>query len=262
MRMRGIQVISGVLLATGCGLAGCGGVPASALRQVSEAQTAAAGGRYARAEQLVDPVIRAHGRKRQTATAYYVRGLCRIQSGARAGAREDFDSALRLSQDAELSALVEAQLGNMAFDDGDYSAACLHYEKAAPRLPHSAPSDRVLLQYGIALQRSGRFDEADRKYAQLIESYPNSPHLAAAHAKQAWDGAYFAIQCGAFGQQASAQALAASLHSRGLKSSITAEERGGSRLFMVRVGRFPSYADAARLLARVRAVAPDAYIVP
>ena len=249
-------LLAGLTIAGGCG------VPAGAQRRIQEAQTAAAAGQFHRAADLVEPVIRAHGNKKQAAAAFYVRGQCRVEAGQRDAARQDFQTALRQSSDADLRALVAVQLGNLAFDDGAYPAACEHYAGAVERLPHRPPADRVFLQYGIALQRSGRFDDANRMYAWLIKEFPNSPHVAAAQAKQAWAAPYFAIQCGAFGQQTAARDLAGALRASGLDAEIANEVRNRGRLFVVRVGRFPSYTDAARALGRVRGVVSDAYIVP
>jgi len=243
-------------------MAGCGGPGARAQQQLGEAQLAAAAGHYSRAEQLVDPVIRAHGGRKELAAAYYVRSQCRIRAGQRDAARQDLDMALRLKPDADLRAQIEAQLGNLAFDEDAYPTASLMYARAVGRLPHLPPTDRIMLQYGVALQRSGQFDAARRVYAELIHDFRGSPHAGTAAVKQSWGENYFAIQCGAFSRPSSAQELVGALRARGLNAEISTEVRGSSRLSVVRVGRFPTYADAARLLARVRGVASDAFIVP
>lgn len=256
-----MRSVAGVALAGGILLAGCG-MPARASRQIEEAQSAVAAGQYERAEQLVDPVIRSHGKDAKAAPAYYVRAQCRIRGGQRDAAQQDLARVLSLSKDAELRASAEAQLGNIAFDQDDYRRAAAHYEHALARLPRRPPTDRVLLQYGTALQRSGQFDDGRRVFGQLLEQFPSSPHAGVAQTRQAWPENYFAIQCGAFGQQSSAQNLAVALRARGLQAGVFAEARGGGRVFLVRIGRFANYADAARLLERARAVAPDAFVVP
>lgn len=256
-----MRSVAGVAIAGGVLLAGCG-MPARAVKQVEQAESAVAAGQYERAEQLVEPVIRSHGKDAKAAPAYYVRAQCRIRGGQRDAAEQDLSRVLALSKNAELRASAEAQLGNIAFDQDDYRRAAAHYEKALAHLPQRPPTDRVLLQYGTALQRSGQFDDGRRVFSRMLEHYPSSPHAGVAQTRQAWPENYFAIQCGAFGQQSSAQSLASALRARGLQAGVFGEARGGGRVFLVRVGRFANYADAARLLERTRAVARDAFVVP
>jgi tetratricopeptide (TPR) repeat protein len=253
---------AGLTLVTLTASTGCGGLSGGAVQQVDQARVALAGGRYDRAEQLLTPVIRAHGAHRDAAPAYYLRGQCRIQTGARDAARQDLHTALRLAGDPVLSAQVEAQLGNMAFDDEAYGIACGHYARAGGRLPRAAPADRVFFQHGVALQRAGRFADARKAYANLLQAFPGSPLAGAARRKQAWDDSHFTIQCGVFAQEASARQVAATLRARGLDTLTAPEIHGARRVFAVRAGRFPTYPDAARQLDRVRAVAADAFIVP
>jgi len=262
MGMQAIRGGAGLALAAMVFAGGCGGISGGAERQIEQAQQAINAGRYQRAEELLNPVFRAHGGKSDAAVAYYLRGQCRIQTGARDDAQQDLRTALRLAKEPALAAQVEAQLGNLAFDSEAYAAASAHYARAVDRLPRMTPTDRVLYQYGVSLQRTGRFDEARGVYGRLLKDFPNSPHVDAARRKQAWRDPHFSIQCGAFAQPASARDLVAKLRARGLDATLVPEVQGGSRRHVVRVGRFPTYADAARRLGQARSVASDAYIVP
>ncbi|MCB9851223.1 MAG: SPOR domain-containing protein [Phycisphaerales bacterium] len=253
-----VVMVCGVTLS----VAGCGGLPKPAQRQMTQAQMALTTGDYAGCERLVDPVIRAHPTDRAVAPAYYMRGQCRLQTSSRDAARQDLRQALRLASDDGLRGVVQAQLGNAAFEDNMYADAAAHYSQAVGHLPHSAPTDRVLYQYGVALQRTGQFEPGRRVFADIIKFFPNSQYANAARRKQAWSDPYFSVQCGAYSSQSGANAAAANLRARGLAALTVPELRDGGRYYVVRIGRFPKYEDAARLLARARSVAPDAFVVP
>lgn len=57
-------------------------------------------------------------------------------------------------------------------------------------------------------------------------------------------GLPYTLQCGAFTQAANAQAMMASLARLALSPELVERERGGKRIYQVRVGRFASVADA------------------
>ena len=241
---------------------GCDRLPAPAVTRIRQGHHAYQRGDYARVQRLLSPVIAAHAERPDVGEAYYVRGLARLKAGQAKAAANDFQAALRVADRSELKALLHAQLGNLAFEDGQYESAARHYRRAAPNLPDRSPTDRVLLRYGVSLQRAGRFRQAKLVLADLLTRFSSGPAAAEARRKLTWIGHYYSIQCGVYSNQANAQATARKLRAQGLQASAWRETHNGSTRFVVRAGRYTRRADAERALPNVRQTIPDAFVVP
>lgn len=241
---------------------GCDRLPAPAVTRIRQGHRAYRQGDYARAQRLLSPVIAAHADQPDVGEAYYVRGLARLRAGQTKAAANDFQAALRVADRSELKALLHAQLGNLAFEDGQYGSAARHYRRAAPDLPNRSPTDRVLLRYGVSLQRAGRFRQAKLVLADLLTRFSSGSAAAEAHRKLAWIGDHYSIQCGVYSNQANAQATARKLRAQGLEASAWRETHNGSTRYVVRAGRYTRRADAERALPNVRRIIPDAFVVP
>ena len=151
-------------------LGGCASLPASAVQRIREADRAYQTRRYHVAEKLLAPVIESHGDKPDVAEALYLRGLCRLRTDRAAEARADLDRALYLARRNDLIDRLHTQLGNIEFDDERYNRAAVYYEQAYDDLPDRPPKDRVGYQYGVALQRLGRF-----AFGAVVQSEPEYP---------------------------------------------------------------------------------------
>ena len=251
------------ILCGGIGLiAGCSQLPPQAVHQIEQARVMLDTQRYAACERQLSPIIEVHRRQTGIAEAFYMRGQCRLMAGKREEARRDFQAASRLAHDKDLLARIEAQLGNMAFDDVWYDRACEHYARALEHLPGEPPTDRVLYQYGVALQRSRRFAQARQVFAKVDSQYPASEFASAARGKQDWNGKYYAVQCGAYDRIDLARKAAARLRKSGINAIVFPIRRNGRTRHVIRVGRFQTYREVSRKLEQVRHVQPDAFIVP
>lgn len=257
----GAFALTGLLAAAAAALPGCDQPSKETVQQLEQARVALDSRRFAECERLLDPIITDYNRRGDTALALYMRAQCRLLTN-RQKAQRDLVTAQPLAKDKLLRAYIDVQLGNIAFDDGVYVQAAAQYAEALDKLPDSPPTDRVLYQYGLALQRSDRFDKAREVFAQVARAYPASKYAVAARQKQAWAEEYFAVQCGVFNEIDFAHRTAARLREQGINAVAFPEERGGGKRYVVRVGRFPRYADACRELDRVRQVQEDAFIVP
>jgi tetratricopeptide (TPR) repeat protein len=221
------------------------GLPPDAVKQVREGRAAFDAGRYAEADRKLSPVLAANGSNPGAAEAYYCRGLARTKLQQRDPARRDLEAAARLTKDAKLKALAEAQLGNLDFDDERYADATRHYREALPKMPAGAARERVNYQYGVAQQRSG-----------------SGAASQAGQGPQRRGGMdYITIQCGKFARPDLAQQMVARLRGKGLDASARPDPRGSNQT-VVQVGRFGTRAEATAYLPRVRQVQPDAFIVP
>ncbi len=243
-------------------LAGCDRLPASAVKQIRQGHDAYQRRNYAAAQQRLSPVISAHASKPDAAEAYYVRGLARLKAGQDGPARKDFLAGLRVTDRPELRALLNAQLGNLAYEANQYESAAGRYRQAQAQLPDRPPTDRVLLRYGISLQRCGRFREAKLVLADLLTRFPTGEAATEARRRAGWVGEHYAIQCGVYSKRANAEASARKLRGKGVDASAWRETRNGSTRYVVRSGRYSRRADAERALPRVRRFISDAFVVP
>jgi tetratricopeptide (TPR) repeat protein len=253
----------GVVVATGLiAVSGCNTLTAREHAQIEQARGALASGRFAQCEQTLDRIIQAHGESPAVAEALYIRGQCRLATARRTQAHQDFEAGRRLAKDDTLRANLEAQIGNMAYDDDRYQEACGYYARALEDLPKAPPTDRVLYQYAVALQRSQRFGDARRVFGEVVRRYPGSIHAAQAQRKQSFTGEEFFVQCGVFQQVEHANEMAARLRGAGFNALTSREIRDNGTRYVVRIGRFPSYDQARHTLERVRPMQSDAFIVP
>jgi len=241
---------------------GCERLPVSAVQQIRQANDAYLHGQLTRGEQLLNPVIARYPDQPDVAEAYYLRSLCRTVTDRREEARSDLRTGLGMADRPELVGLMRAQLGNLEYEAGRYDEAARQYSQARPYLPLRPPTDRVLLRYGISLQRSGQYSAARRMLLELLARFPIGPTTNDAQTRLAWPHDFHSVQCGVFTKADSAQAAARDLRDRGL-AATSWQERGGENVrYVVRTGRYPTYAEAEAALPQVRALVPDAFIVP
>ena len=232
------------------------------MKRLNEAEQAYRANQFDRTEELCNSVIKEHPDKPDVAEAFYLRGLARLRGNQAEGAMRDFETAINKTKRRELRGLAHAQLANINFEKDRYQQAIVHYGWARDDLPNEPPKDRVLLQYGIALQRLGRFRDAQPILGEVFKRFPQSSHAADARRRHAWPHEFFTIQCGAFSDIARAHQHAARLQSQSVSAVAVPEGEGTSRLYHVRVGRYPNYLQAQGALPNARRAQPDAYILP
>jgi tetratricopeptide (TPR) repeat protein len=217
---------------------------------------------YPQAVRLTSPVIRDYPDCPDTAEAWYIRGLSHLRMNHRPTARADLEQTLVRSQRPELTALAQAQLGNMDFDEGGYDRAASYYAQAEVALPSEPPTDRILYQYGLSLERTGRFAEAKFAFAEVFTKYPRSPVADAARRHYKWPHRYFAVQCGAFSKLDSARRITNRLAENGHAARIVKDDAESGTRYVIQAGRFPRYADAKAAAAAIRPMVDDVFIVP
>ncbi|MFQ5492528.1 MAG: tol-pal system YbgF family protein, partial [Phycisphaerae bacterium] len=172
-----------VTLVTVLTAGGCDRLPGPAVKQIREGHQAYRDRQYDLADRLLSEVIAQHPDAPDVAEAYLVRGLAELKSDKPGRAQADLEAGLGLSDRPELIALIHAQLGNLDYEAGRYESAAAHYGLAADDLPDLEPTDRVLLRYGISLQRSGQFHEAKQVLASLLLRFDTGPAVADARHK-------------------------------------------------------------------------------
>jgi tetratricopeptide (TPR) repeat protein len=241
---------------------GCTSLPESAVQQVRAGYDAYKARHCDRSVEQLTGVIERYPNNPEVAEALYVRSLCRLRQGQRSSARADLERALVLSRRPVLSALVRAQLANIAFDNDSFAQSARLYARAVPDLPEQPPKDRILYQYGLSLQRTGRFTDARLVFADVFAKHPTSTYASAARRKFKWGHEYFTVQCGAFTQVTSARETASRLQQNGFDAATVPMSQDGTTLFVVHSGKHSTYSAALSAVNRLRSVVPGAFVVP
>lgn len=252
------RVAGGMLLL----LAGCGELPPNMRQAIVDADRAYRKHDIATATKKSDEVIAQFASVPETAEAYYVRALCRIDQGRARDAMADLQTCLQLSKRPDLTARAYASLGGIQHDLGQLQAASVSFQKSLQNLPNAPPADQVRLRYGICLQRLGKWDEARTQFSTLLSRFPSSPYAEDARRRLNWNNAFYAIQCGAFVKQNQADALIQKLRSAFSESWVDSESRFGRPMYVVYAGKYGTFAEAEVGLRNARRVTPEAFIVP
>ena len=98
------------------------------------------------------------------------RGVCKVLTGDRAGARDDFNAAL--ARDPRCAAAL-VNLGNLAQESGEPEEARVRYEAAIAADADYAPAHHNL---GVLFRVLGRIDESVRELrkAAMLEARPKA----------------------------------------------------------------------------------------
>lgn len=254
---RGLWFVGSVVL-----LAGCGELPPNMRQNVVDADKAYRKHDIATATKKSDEVIAQYAGVPETAEAYYVRAMCRIEQGRARDAMADLQACVQISKRPDLTAKAYASLGGIQHDLGNLQAAAASFQKAVQKLPNAPPADQVRLRYGICLQRLGMWDEARTQFSALLSKFPTSPYAEDARRRLNWSNPFFAIQCGAFVQRSQADALIQKLRSAFSESWVDPESRFGRPMYVVYAGKYGTFAEADSGLRNARRLTPEAFIVP
>jgi len=250
------------LAAVVAALSGCGPLPPEAVQQLQQGRQHYETGEYVEAVKVLDGFLAAWGGEDAAAEAYYIRGQSYLKLSQPKRCRADLERALMRCKRPDLCARVHVAMGSMDWAAGHTSIAIDHYRRALPELPDRSPKDIVLYRLGVGLQRTGEWSQARQHLAELVGGYPTSPVITAARLRFSWTYDYFTIQVGAYSSGSSAAKQIERLRKAGLKAEKRLDTRSGRPLHAVRVGHYPTYAEAERALPRVRRAAGDAIIVP
>jgi TolA-binding protein len=172
-------------------------------------------------------------------------------------ARSAYVKALELKPSKKLEAYIRASLANVAYFQDDYTTALTQWATAHDDLEDPETKSWVLYRIALCQQRLGQFAEADKTFANVIQSYPNS--VPAQRAAERQGARSFYVQVGTFSSPAGADKMMASLRSEGAIPERVSDAKGRQ---VVRVGPVQSYQQAQALKQRLAANHPDALIVP
>jgi tetratricopeptide (TPR) repeat protein len=260
----GILFLFPLLLITGCA------TNDTAKAQLNGGYAALDEKQYDQAIQAADQYLQKTPNGPGSAEAQYLKGRgleARADQADRQGnaaeARADLKAAgdcyktgLLLSPPPTVEALLHAQLANVAYHFDDYGTAVREWQSAYPHLQTADSNAWVLYCIGLCQQRLGWFEQADRTFEMVRQTYPETPQASRAAGHIGARGFY--VQVGAFADAGDAQRTIADLQMHGFQADK--QSTGGKQL--ISVGPVPTYADAHALKTRLEAQYPKAFIAP
>ena len=168
-----------------------------------------------------------------------------------------YEHALTLNPSPKIAALLHAGVANVAYFQEDYFTAMREWAAAYPGLTQPEAKAWVKYRLGLCQQRLGRFDEADRSFAEVRQDYPHSEPAQRAAAHQGVKGFYVVL--GSWADPKAADTVVAGLRTQGFtaEQSILPDGRHS-----VRVGPAYNYDQAKTLRTRLIGAYPAATIEP
>jgi len=245
-----------------CLFSGCASLGPSERQVLTEAATMYGRGQTTAAKAKLDPVIRDFYQAIEISEAYYVRGLCRFKDRELRASSEDFELAIKKTNRRDLAARCHASLATIAYQRADWPRAADLYEKALADLPNQPPTDAIRYAAGTAMQRCGRWRKAKLQFGRILLDFRQSPIAADARRMAGWNHEYYSIQLGVFENADNAARAVRRYREQGLDALQENHRRMGKAMWVVMVGRYPTYADARSALEWVRKKQPDACIIP
>ena len=191
--------------------------------------------------------------------AHYLRGLARYRSKDLDGARVDLLEAQRRTEHRELRAKASSALGDLAWDGNDVLGAEQMYRVTLENTEESEPTfGHASYRLGCVLQRQGRWNEADLQFSRVV--YRLEGTVLAKRAGRRIHARTWTIQAGAYEAKASGDAAAAKLRAKNMAALVRAVQHDGRLLYVVLVGKYPTYERALAALPKVRAEHDDAFM--
>ena len=256
MRIVRLLVVVGCLC---CGAACNGPLTPEAEKLLESGRLAYKQGDDNGAVRKMDLFLKDWAKSRQADEAYYYRGLAKYRTHNLPGAREDLQAALDRTRRKAVRVGAMVALGDLADDTDDTAAAEKVYLDVLKDIDRDKkPADHVCYRLGCTLQRQGRWKDADAYFDKVIYLF-NGTELAG-RAQQHVRCKAWTIQAGAFEAKPRADAAAAALRREGLDASSQPALRDGKPVFLVNVGRYPTFRQAAADLSKVRRHCNDAFV--
>jgi len=240
-------------------LPGCGGpAPREGRRLLAQSQNSLEAKDYRSTISKADEFLRQYSRTREAGRAHYLRAKAKLALQDTVGATADFREAAD-SSNADVRANANLALGQTAFDNGQMLQAEEYYRRAVEDIEDGkAPGDHAHYRLGCVLQRRGLWRQAELEFRQVVEYFRNTE--LASRASRRVNATAWTVQAGAFGNQAHASALAGKLRAGGLAPAVRTVLGKSGPLFIVVVGTYGTYQQAAGALNIVKRHQADAFV--
>lgn len=170
-------------------------------------------------------------------------------------ARSAYLAALEQSPSRPLDAYIRTSLANVAYFQDDYPTAITQWSAAMDHLDREDVKGWALYRIGLCQQRLGKFQDADRTFAQVQKNYPGVP---AQRAREHEGARGFVVQMATFATAAQADKAIAALSKQNLAATQAIDSAGHHAV------RIPAstYAQAESLKNRFAKQYPDALVLP
>jgi outer membrane protein assembly factor BamD (BamD/ComL family) len=242
--------------------AGCTALGPGERESLTQASAQYSRGDVSGAVVRLDRLIRDFEKAPEIAEAYYVRGLCRMKMGQVGPAMADFREVIDRSGREGLVAMARTSLASIAYQGGEWGNAADLYEQSVNHLPDKPPTDQILYNAGVAMQRAGRWKQASFQFARILHKFPDRPIASEASKMAAWRHEYFAIQLGVYANADSAAAAVIAFRNKRLDAVQENLPRGGGAMWVVMSGRYAIYSDALAAMPRTKQICSSAFVIP
>ncbi len=208
----------------------------------------------------MDAFLQQAGRSHRAAEAFYIRGLAKYDLKDYAGAKSDLSEAVDRASSRPLRAKAALSLGDLAYETGDVKLAESMYRTAIDNLedPKLSPADHAHYRLGCALQRQGRWRQADVHFSRVIYHFRGT-ELARRSRKRLHAKAW-TIQAGAYADYDNASAAANRLRTARPETRIASAVPSGRLRYVIEIGRYSTFEQAQAVLPEVKRYQKDAFV--
>ncbi len=241
--------------------AGCNGEATPEGKILLQNAAAAYGnGQYEATVRNVDAFMIENSKSSRADEAFYLRGLARYRLKQYDEAAGDLEQAIDRTKIDHIKSNSLNALGDIAYDKDNMVLAGHLYEQALENTERGKkPADHSCYRLGCALQRQGRWAEADPYFQKVIYFFDGSE--LAKLASRRVNCVAWSIQAGAFEKKANAEKAAAEFTKNSLHAAALSVVESGRLIYVVQVGRYVTYEQAVAALDRVRKMKGDAFVV-
>lgn len=192
--------------------------------------------------------------------AHYMLGLCNVPMQQPDQARRSFQNALQNTDLPILKHYIRLSLANLAFEQQDYSKAAQLYGPYLDSLPRRPPFHWAYYRYGLVLQATGNFKQADVQFARIIHLFPDTDVFDSA--RNHFGKTHYTIELGHFPSLELAEQQQKEFPDLAEKIISVTRPTTGNWFYVNLYGKFETFPEAKQALASIKNIAGQARIVP
>jgi len=189
-------------------------------------------------------------------------GDCRMKLEDYAGAQLAYQQAQQAPRNDAINARAKAGLGDAMMAQKRYGEAAVAYEKALSLSPGDINAPQVLLYLGKAYIRVGRWKLGRDRLTKLTTRYKSAPQVPEARDIITMPSDTYSVQVAAYAARSNAEAMVRKLEEHKIYGARIVDRDYSNAPFAVRVRHFVSYDQARAEAEKLKAISPEAYVVP
>ncbi len=191
--------------------------------------------------------------------AYYLRGMAWYRLKDFDKSQNDLEQVDRKSNNTQLRVRAMDSLGEIAYLRDDMSRAKNYFDQVVELAGRGQrPVDHAHYRLGCILQRLGKWQDADVHFQRVIFLFGQS--TLAKQARERVNGRKWTIQVGSYSERHNARNAAGLFSREKMKTYIEPSIRDGRMAFLLQVGRWENFEQAAGQLEAVRRMKADAFL--